>query len=350
MRRVGYSFVAQVCLAIGIGLVANIVPRQLISIGCVLGNSIEELTTDIDGALENEWPDYEANSGGGDEFADRQDYNSNCRGYTCSFRTSCGRAPLNQFSSNRSLLLPYIVNGQDALHGEWPSFARLEVDFGGGYSVSCGGTIVSDQHILTAAHCLRSERGLARRIKATLGIYSRRWSAQERVYSGRPDCVPRTYSKSTLQDDWAVITLDTRIRFTNYIQPACLPYNYNGRPKFQRCHVVGEGAAEVDSNGDRRLKEILQKMSVKPASCAKYGSYGNRRTQACYTKSTSHGDACSGDSGGPILCIDTTNRRWTVVAITSAGEAECNGKQFNWVGLYSRVTTLLPSIKTLCRV
>merc|ERR1712198_106697 len=52
--------------------------------------------------------------------------------------------------------LPYIVNGEDAQVGAWPWQASLQRPFGGSHF--CGGAVISDEWILTAAHCIGGTR------------------------------------------------------------------------------------------------------------------------------------------------------------------------------------------------
>uniref|UniRef100_A0A8C6L8H7 Peptidase S1 domain-containing protein n=1 Tax=Nothobranchius furzeri TaxID=105023 RepID=A0A8C6L8H7_NOTFU len=52
----------------------------------------------------------------------------------------CGNAPLN----------PKIIGGQDASGGSWP----WQVAFKDSGSFFCGGALITNQWVLTAAHCV----------------------------------------------------------------------------------------------------------------------------------------------------------------------------------------------------
>uniref|UniRef100_I3JIS6 Peptidase S1 domain-containing protein n=1 Tax=Oreochromis niloticus TaxID=8128 RepID=I3JIS6_ORENI len=120
-----------------------------------------------------------------------------------------------------------IVGGQDASPGSWPWQAGLSI-FG---SFSCGGSLITDQWVLTAAHSLFPD-------------YKKFWE----VHLGRhnqsglnPNEVTRTlenfvchpdYNHLTNENDICLLKLSAPVKFTDYIQPICLASRkstfYNG--------------------------------------------------------------------------------------------------------------------------
>jgi len=55
----------------------------------------------------------------------------------------------------RVLTSTHIVNGEEAIPHSWPWQISLQEDFGwGGFLHFCGGTLISDRFVITAAHCI----------------------------------------------------------------------------------------------------------------------------------------------------------------------------------------------------
>jgi len=59
--------------------------------------------------------------------------------------SGCGKSV--QASVN---IQPYIIHGSDAVAGRWPWQVAIIVDA----SFICGGSLVDEFHVVTAAHCM----------------------------------------------------------------------------------------------------------------------------------------------------------------------------------------------------
>jgi hypothetical protein len=278
---------------------------------------------------------------------------------SCKYRPVAGRAPLNKIASGRSTA--YVVNGEDATEGEWPSFAIVYVMYGSytseHYKVTkCGGTLVSDRHVITAAHCVHSDSGQlkpAEEIKVRVGKFRPTIfeEHEQRIYAKRV-CAASKYNKRGngphMHDDWALIELEHPVEFNDYVQPAALPFEpvkTNGTAS--RCYLVGVGSLGRQGTGEMQYPDTLQRMRVDRVSCRAWGLSDRDRSRVCYSKhNRQEGDSCKGDSGGPVLCLNE-KRRWTLVASVSFGAPYCDGSE-SWVGVYARIRTLLGDIKKEC--
>ena len=67
---------------------------------------------------------------------------------------------------NASEIEPKIVRGYAAGAGQFPFFAHLEIALTNGKKVGCGSSLISDEWLITAAHCIAG----ARKLTAHLGI------------------------------------------------------------------------------------------------------------------------------------------------------------------------------------
>ncbi|XP_003701884.2 proclotting enzyme [Megachile rotundata] len=230
-----------------------------------------------------------------------------------------------------------IVGGQNADPGEWPWIAAL---FNAGRQF-CGGSLIDDKHILTAAHCVANMNSWdVARLTVRLGDYNIKTNTEIRHIERRVKRVVRHrgFNARTLYNDIALLTLNEPVPFTDQIRPICLPSGsqlYSGKV----ATVIGWGSLRESGPQPAILQEVSIPIWPNSECKVKYGAAapgGIVDSFLCAGRAAK--DSCSGDSGGPLMVNDG---RWTQVGIVSWGIG-CGKGQYP--GVYTRVTHFLPWI------
>ncbi|XP_015126487.1 proclotting enzyme [Diachasma alloeum] len=230
-----------------------------------------------------------------------------------------------------------IVGGQNADPGEWPWIAAL---FNAGRQV-CGGSLIDDKHILTAAHCVAHMNSWdVARLTVRLGDYNIKTNSEIEHIERRVKRVVRHkgFDPRTLYNDVAILTLNEPIEFSEMIRPICLPGGsqlYVGKT----ATVIGWGSLRESGPQPAVLQEVAIPVWPNSECKQKYGAAapgGIVDSFLCAGRAAK--DSCSGDSGGPLMVNDG---RWTQVGIVSWGIG-CGKGQYP--GVYTRVTHFLPWI------
>ncbi|XP_012285284.1 serine protease easter-like [Orussus abietinus] len=251
-----------------------------------------------------------------------------------------------------------IVGGEKAGIDEFPWMALLEYDKPNGRVTACGGVLISDRYVLTAAHCLKG-KDLPRTWRLSsvrLGEYNTETEhdciadgedsqvcADDPISVGieehiaHEDYVPQSRDQ---RFDIALLRLTRSVSFTNFIKPICLPSDESLGPKLV---VAGWGKTETKTESNIKLKLTLP--LADGAECNRtYGNAGVRLGGGQICAGGQRGkDSCRGDSGGPLMSFQRSfdgTGRWAVVGIVSFGPSPC-GMQ-GWPGVYTKVDDYTP--------
>ncbi|XP_076284530.1 proclotting enzyme isoform X2 [Lasioglossum baleicum] len=230
-----------------------------------------------------------------------------------------------------------IVGGHNVEPGEWPWMAAL---FNAGRQF-CGGSLIDDKHILTAAHCVANMNPWdVARLTVRLGDHNIKTNTEIRHIERRVKRVVRHrgFNLRTLYNDVALLTLSEPVQFSEQIRPICLPSGsqlYSGKT----ATVIGWGSLRESGPQPAVLQEVSIPIWSNTECKYKYGAAapgGIVDSFLCAGRAAK--DSCSGDSGGPLMVNDG---RWTQVGVVSWGIG-CGKGQYP--GVYTRVTHFLPWI------
>nr|XP_015823053.2 chymotrypsin-C isoform X2 [Nothobranchius furzeri] len=218
-----------------------------------------------------------------------------------------------------------VVGGEDVRPNSWPWQISLQYNREGEWRHTCGGTLISDQWVLTAAHCISK----GREYRVALGKHNLVEEAEEgSVFMGTSNIiVHEKWSSLFIRNDIALIKLEAPVDFSDTIMAACLPADGFILPHNESCYVTGWG--RVYTGGP--IADILQQALlpvVDHATCSKSDWWG---FQVKDTMVCAGGDGivsgCNGDSGGPLNC-QNADGTWEVHGIVSFGSGlSCNMKK-----------------------
>ncbi|KAJ8676753.1 hypothetical protein QAD02_012540 [Eretmocerus hayati] len=209
-----------------------------------------------------------------------------------------------------------IVGGDETGVNEFPMMAGIIVATH--RHIRCGATIISNHHVLTAAHCMRglndtSQMGvLVGEHDVTIGWET---NATQLFKVFRYDPHP-SYDPNKQDFDIGIITINGFIAFTNEVGPACLPFqHYLDSFGGSVVYMLGWGTDEYAGSQSNALRKV--EVSVTNFLTCKQVFPGLTYRQIC---TLSEGmDACQYDSGGPVLWQNPTTRRLVLVGIISYG-------------------------------
>ena len=196
-----------------------------------------------------------------------------------------------------------------------------------GRSPFCGGTLISDRHVMTAAHCTAGQS--ASNIRIILGEHKTDDASQTKVEVATITDDP-LYNSNTMKNDFSILTLKEPVTFTREISPACLPSDTNQLYAGQVATVSGWGTLQSNGNQPTVLMEVDVTVTTQTV-CRNV--YGNDISTINICAMDAGKDSCQGDSGGPLVIQE--NGRFALIGVVSYGYG-C--AQPNVPGVYARVT------------
>jgi len=223
---------------------------------------------------------------------------------------------------------------------EFPWMALLAYNTGNNVEYLCGGSVINNRYVLTAAHCVNN-LGTRRLVNVRLGEHNlatkidceklpeavEETCRPEAIDVGIERVIPHeSYSATSLMHDIALLRLSRAVEFSQEtILPICLPILKQHREfEFKKGVVTGWGTTESARNSKILLKAELQGTPFEECKqiFARQVKLTPRQLCAGGKKAA---DSCQGDSGGPMQTIGvlSSDARYFQYGIVSFGPKPC---------------------------
>ncbi|XP_787402.3 chymotrypsin B [Strongylocentrotus purpuratus] len=229
-----------------------------------------------------------------------------------------------------------VSGGRPTTIEAWPWMVSLRDESG---DHICGATLISDQWLLTAGHCVSTitSRPLG---YVTMGDTSIAEPSEYHVTRESLETfIHPDFDSSTFADDIALIRFDPPVFQSKGVSPVCLNEGRNELEDYSKCYVTGWGATSVSLMASTGLQEGRTPL-VPRQNCSE--DYGTRHhvtsDMICAISPDWQVDTCKGDSGGPLVCQDSISDVWSVIGVTSFGYG-CWNPGDPAPGVYSRVSS-----------
>lgn len=226
---------------------------------------------------------------------------------------------------------PTIVGGEEAQPGAWPWQVSLvnpnEIGSGPNYFNAhfCGGSLIHQEWVLTAAHCLHQQGNTASASEVNIVAGVHTLTSPESPYYQQvavAEVIIHEQFPVNQQDDIALLKLAQPVTLNDRVQLVPMINSTNTAQANAGLSSVVTGWGLTATGG--QLSNVLKQLSVTIMTNEQCNeAYGGGITAGMICAGEMEGQGtCNGDSGGPLVVRNSNNNGYLVAGIVSFGSSQ----------------------------
>ena len=209
------------------------------------------------------------------------------------------------------LPMPMIVGGEEVDPAcpdcKYPFMVSVQSTWGGHF---CGGSLVREDWVVTAAHCVQGES--ASSIDVVIGLHNVNGTTGNQSRGVDEIIIHPNYSGNSLNNDYALLRLSSPI--TNF-EPIQLATDESHHEEPVVSTVMGWGAT---SSGGWSSNTLLEVDVPIDDDCGSYSNWEITNNMVCAGDGNGGEDSCQGDSGGPLIMTNDEGE-YELIGVVSWG-------------------------------